>query len=241
MLQNPHQNHSLLWRALLFSLVLHMLLMLQTVTLPSIFPGASRKLLSARLSLRALLPMSSYATDDAPAHQPLRPLPPRQQAQSAILRTVLQRSPDETSVRELAAVVPQAVTTPSALPANVPEVRSSAITTAPPAQAQAVEADFAESKKTYLFAIAAEARRIKKYPSRALASGWVGTAYIRIVVSAGGHVQSPVLDKSSGHEDIDNAALAMVRAALADSPLPESLRNRSFELILPVVFNLAEQ
>jgi protein TonB len=228
--QNPQQNHGLLWRALIISLILHALLMLQTVTLPSIFPDASRKLLSARLLPRATLPAASVAISDVPKPLPL--LPARRQVRSAIPGAVQQAPTNEASVKEPATVAPPAVTTAPAAPA---------VTTAIPVVAEAADADFAESKKTYLFAIKAEARRVKKYPPRALAAGWGGTVYIRIIVNAGGNVQPPVLDKSSGYNDIDNAALTMMRAALAKASLPQELRNRNFELTLPIIFNLNEQ
>ena len=101
--------------------------------------------------------------------------------------------------------------------------------------------DFAEGRKSYLFAIAAEARRVKKYPPRAFAAGWTGTAEIRIAVAAGGNVQPPQLLSSSGHTDIDNAALSFVGLALKRTPVPENLRAHAFEFVLPVSFNINDE
>lgn len=96
-------------------------------------------------------------------------------------------------------------------------------------------------RKAYLFAIAAEARRVKKYPARALTAGWAGTAEIHVSVAAGGNVQPPQLGKSSGYADIDNAALLFVGIALKRTPLPESLRGRNFDFVLPVSFTLRDE
>lgn len=98
--------------------------------------------------------------------------------------------------------------------------------------------DLAEARKTYLFAIAAEARRIKKYPARAFAAGWTGTAEIHVTVHAGGIVQPPQLLKSSGYIDIDNAALSITGTALKRTPVPESLRERNIDFVLPVSFTI---
>jgi protein TonB len=239
--QNPHQNQGLLWRALIISLVLHVVLMLQTVTLPSVFPDASKKLLSARLTLLTMLPVTSASNGVAPARLSQPHVPSPQRALPVVTGKATKATADDASIRDAATAASQTATATTSLPVAVPEGKTATANPAPSAQAQTVDTDFAESKKTFLFAIAAEARRVRKYPPRALAAGWGGTAYIRIIVTAGGNVQSPALDKSSGHDDIDNAALIMVRAALAKSPVPEDLRSRNFELILPVVFNLAEQ
>jgi periplasmic protein TonB len=101
--------------------------------------------------------------------------------------------------------------------------------------------DFGEAKKTYLFAIAAEARRVKKYPARAFAAGWAGTAEIQIMVAAGGNAQPPQLHKSSGYADLDNAALSFVGIALKRTPVPESLRGRAFDFLLPVSFTINQE
>ncbi len=100
------------------------------------------------------------------------------------------------------------------------------------------ELEFSEGKKSYLFAIAAEARRVRKYPPRAFAAGWQGTAEIQINVAIGGVVQPPRLHRSSGYADIDEAALAFVDIAQQRTVVPESLRNRAFDVVVPVSFTI---
>lgn len=104
-----------------------------------------------------------------------------------------------------------------------------------------IESDFARAQTSYLFAIAAEAGRVKKYPPRALAAGWTGTAEISVMVATGGHVLEPQLRKSSGYADIDNAALSFVGIALKRTPVPESLHSRNFDFVLPVSFTINDE
>ncbi|MBV6477245.1 MAG: hypothetical protein MOGDAGHF_02935 [Rhodocyclaceae bacterium] len=49
-----------------------------------------------------------------------------------------------------------------------------------------------------------------------------------------------VLARSSGHDILDRAALAMMSRAAAAAALPDSLRGQAFAVRLPVVFDLAE-
>jgi TonB family protein len=97
--------------------------------------------------------------------------------------------------------------------------------------------DIGEEKKSYKLALVAEAGRVKNYPPRAVAAGWAGSLEIRIVVEAGGIVHEPLLQKSSGYADIDDAALNFVGIAVKRTPVPEHLRSRGFDLPLVIDFN----
>lgn len=93
----------------------------------------------------------------------------------------------------------------------------------------------------YRLAVAGQARRFKRYPAQALASGWQGSADIRLEVGGDGRAQAATLSRSSGHELLDRAALAMIDAGAERARVPESLRGRAFAIVLPVVFNLGEE
>ncbi len=97
----------------------------------------------------------------------------------------------------------------------------------------------AEGVRAYRLALAREARRYKRYPAEAIEAGWQGTAEIFVAV-AGGVVVAPRLSRSSGHEALDDAALDMLRQSLSATPLPPTLRGRSFAVNLPVVFELPD-
>ena len=92
----------------------------------------------------------------------------------------------------------------------------------------------------YRLAVAIQARRFKRYPAQAMASGWAGSAEIRIEVGRDGQPRTATVVRSSGHEPLDRAALAMIDAGALRVRLPESLRGKAFAVVLPVVFNLED-
>jgi len=93
----------------------------------------------------------------------------------------------------------------------------------------------------YRLAVATQARRFKRYPAQAMASGWEGSAEIRVEVGSDGRPRTATVVRSSGHELLDRAALAMIDAGALRARLPESLRGKAFAVALPVVFNLDDQ
>ena len=93
----------------------------------------------------------------------------------------------------------------------------------------------------YRLAVATQARRFKRYPAQAMASGWEGSAEIRVEVGSDGRPRAATVVRASGHELLDRAALAMIDAGALRARLPESLRGKAFAVVLPVVFNLDDQ
>jgi protein TonB len=93
----------------------------------------------------------------------------------------------------------------------------------------------------YRLAVASQARRFKRYPPEAKASGWIGSTEVRLDVGSEGLPRPATVSRSSGHEALDRAALAMIDAGAARARLPDSLRGRNFSVTLPVVFNLDEE
>ncbi|MCF8176250.1 MAG: TonB family protein [Burkholderiaceae bacterium] len=98
----------------------------------------------------------------------------------------------------------------------------------------------ADGLRRYRLALASEARRFKRYPLQATASGWSGTAEIRLEVGSDGRPRGATLAHSSGHEALDRAALTMIDAGALRARLPDSLRGKDFSVTLPVVFNLED-
>jgi protein TonB len=99
----------------------------------------------------------------------------------------------------------------------------------------------ADGLRGYRLAVAVQARRFKRYPAQAMASGWAGTAEVRIEVGSDGRPRPATLVRSSGHEVLDRAALTTIDAGALRARLPDSLRGRVFAVVLPVVFNLDEE
>lgn len=123
----------------------------------------------------------------------------------------------------------------AAMPGSASAVSGSLLT---PANASGEAVD---GLRGYRLAVAGQARRFKRYPAQALASGWEGSADVRLEVGGDGRARAATLSRSSGHELLDRAALAMIDAGAERARVPESLRGRAFAIVLPVVFNLGDE
>jgi protein TonB len=99
----------------------------------------------------------------------------------------------------------------------------------------------ADGLRGYRLAVAVQARRFKRYPAQAMASGWAGTAEVRIEVGSDGRPRPATIARSSGHEVLDRAALVTIDSGALRARLPESLRGKAFAVVLPVVFNLDDE
>ncbi|WP_220637028.1 energy transducer TonB [Georgfuchsia toluolica] len=231
MASNPHYDHGLLWRALAVSLLLHAVLLLQPGPGPMSSRSSTGPSLLALLRPKALPPSTPAAAKAPPAH--------------AAPAAMLAREVPAAAAREVAVAAPpqQGMAETVAAPTGSAGTSSKAYDNSTAAAASAGDAglDFAEAQKSYVFALAAEARRVRKYPPRALSAGWTGTAQIRVTIKAGGNAQAPQLQKSSDYVDIDNAALSFVGIALKRTPVPENLRSRNFDFILPVSFTINDE
>ena len=78
----------------------------------------------------------------------------------------------------------------------------------------------------------------KQYPKVAQMRGWEGDCLLDLKLDGSGNVLSARVKESSGHEVLDNQALEMVRKAAPFPAPPEVLRDRSFNLTVPVSFKL---
>ena len=78
----------------------------------------------------------------------------------------------------------------------------------------------------------------KSYPKIAQMRGWQGDCLLDLKLDGSGHVISVSVKESSGHEVLDNQALEMARKAAPFPAPPEVLRDRSFNLTVPVSFKL---
>lgn len=94
--------------------------------------------------------------------------------------------------------------------------------------------------RQYRLALASEARRYRRYPEAARRAGLAGTVEVRVSIAASGVAAQAELTRSSGHAQLDTAALEMLRLAAERTKLPEALRYRQFAVLLPVVFEVEE-
>lgn len=75
------------------------------------------------------------------------------------------------------------------------------------------------------------------YPPAAASDGRQGTARVRVAFDAQGNMLDSAIARSSGHADLDAAALAFVRCA---KPMPDSrdAKAGAFDVEIPVTFFL---
>jgi protein TonB len=116
-----------------------------------------------------------------------------------------------------------------------PDVHSAVSSALPPAAG--LDAD---GLRSYRLALAREARRFKRYPSRAIERGWGGTVDLRVIVPSDRGLPVVQLTKSSGYPALDEAALDMLRQALPTTPIPAPLQEQGFSVELPIVFELPQ-
>jgi protein TonB len=240
---HPLISSGLLWRAIAISLLLHAVLLLQPGFDTEVASPASPQSLIAMLRVRGESQFPQAPTLPAPALPEHKSK--RLDANKLPAPELVQEIPSTTpavSMLQATKATPEAVSPSTMESSSVNSSTHNAIdaSTATAAITAGAGLDFAEGKKAYMFALAAEARRVKKYPARALTAGRTGALVIRIEVAAGGTVQAPQLQQSSGFDDIDNAALSFVGIALKRTPLPDNLRGRAFAFDLPVSFTLKD-
>lgn len=134
-----------------------------------------------------------------------------------------------------AAEAPRAAPVPVPVPAAQPAAGES-VRTSPPV----VDDVGADGMRQYRISLAAQAKRFKLYPARAMEAGMTGTAEVRVTIGPTGFPLEVQLAKSSGYELLDRTAMDMIRKAAPRTAIPEALRGRTFTVGLPVVFDLAE-
>jgi TonB family protein len=98
----------------------------------------------------------------------------------------------------------------------------------------------ANDLRQYRLALAVSARRFKQYPALAREQGWVGSAEIELTIRAHLPQTGVALLRSSGHAVLDDQAKEMMSQAVNSTLLPESLKGRDFQLLLPVKFSLED-
>jgi len=216
------------WRALAWSLGVHALVLLALAPLPPAgetgVPPAQRLLAQLRSAPEpspAVLPAPTFPVPTK-STKSAAPTTLTAQARSVVVDAPLPTSPSVVTGGEPVAAV---VAAPSvALPP-------------PPVESGAPDA---AGLRQYRLALASEARRYRRYPEAARRAGLAGTVEVRVSIAASGVAAQTELTRSSGHAQLDTAALEMLRLAAERTKLPEALRNRQFAVLLPVVFEVEE-
>ncbi|MCX7156539.1 MAG: TonB family protein [Rhodocyclales bacterium] len=236
-------------QAIVASLVIHVLVLfwpgpprVLTKDTPSVLHATLRSPQPTELALakppaRAVSPAPTPAPTSVPsAPKVLKPEP----------STLEQARPP--SVPQTPAVPAESVAKPATGPAPAPAAVATSAPAGPAGSTSGVlltetnaSGETVDSLRVYRMAVAVQARRFKRYPAQAMASGWEGSADIRLEVGSDGRPRAASVVRSSGHELLDRAALTMIDAGALRARLPDTLRGKAFAVVLPVFFNLDDE
>lgn len=224
------------------SVLLHILVLwpgtmrVLTKDTPPVLQATLRKPPQPAVELAPPTPARAVARSQSePAQAPTLPLP-RPAA------PMLER-PTSSSVPQTVAAPAIPVLQAAPRPESAPTATASTLSAAGGALLTEANAsgEVVDGLRGYRLAVASQARRFKRYPAQAMASGWEGSAEIRVEVGSDGRPRTAAVVRSSGHELLDRAALAMIDAGALRARVPENLRGKAFAVALPVVFNLDDQ
>lgn len=176
---------------------------------------------------KRMLPQS--ATTAVPPSKPVLQKPILAQTAEAGQSADPQRTADERQ--------PIAVATAGGeiVPQSVPAQTTSSLAVEPVASGPD-----AAALRQYRLALASEARRFRRYPESARRQGFTGTVEVRVAVDPILSVRRADLNRSSGHAQLDAAALEMLQQAVAHARLPEALSGQHFAVLMPVIFEVED-
>jgi protein TonB len=211
--------------ALVASLALHALLFL---SVPDFLDRAQRAAASVPpIIARLMAPEPAPPPPAPPAAEPPPPEKPKKKP-----------APPAVMAKPLPAPLPA----PAPVPAPPPPVAAAPAAPAPPAPAPAVPAppgpvasspavpDEQSADRYRMELIAALARMIKdSYPQQARDNNWEGDVLLGVVVRANGSVAISV-KRSSRFRVLDAGAVAALRQAVQEVPVPSTLRGREAPL-----------
>jgi len=109
---------------------------------------------------------------------------------------------------------------------------------AQPAAAAPSPAAAAAATASWQAQILAHLNRFKRYPAEAQMRRHQGVAYLRFTLNRAGKVLRFTLQRGSGHELLDQEALALIERAQPLPPPPPELARETFELVVPLQFHL---
>jgi protein TonB len=112
---------------------------------------------------------------------------------------------------------------------------------APAAPSAADVARVSAAKVSWRGILEAHLQKFQKYPRSAQRWNIEGTAWLRFRMDRNGRVLSYSIERTSEHDVLDEAALAMIERAQPLPPLPADVPGDSIELIIPANFNIANR
>ena len=232
---SPSETHRNLPRALLWSLAAHAIVLTLGVGITAISGVDSASPPARNLAARLHGPAGTQpATTVEPAMREPLPAP----ITSADSPAPAVRPPPERQ--------PAAINTSPAKPQQTPpspQVDAPASITPPlsPAAPEVVRAIDPSGLRAYHLALGRSARPFKTYPPGLREAGVRGRVAIRVTVNQDGQTVALRLIGSSGHSELDEAAMTMMQLAASHTRVPDSLLGQTFSIDLAVDFSPEDQ
>ena len=207
-------NDVMLWRALLLSVALHLLILLGGQAVP--YLGHSERTKSRVIQSLLIFPASIEAERKVAAPKREWSVHSRQRRASAAVGVSTSSSGADQSAM-------------STRQQSEPVPRDALI-----------DESANDGLRQYRLDLAREARRYKRYPPMAREQGEEGVVMLRVRLAGAAALPDVTLLKSSGSPALDADALALVGGAARLTSMPESLRGLSFTLDVPVSYSIRD-
>lgn len=94
------------------------------------------------------------------------------------------------------------------------------------------------AEASYYAALLAWLERHKEYPRRAQLRRMEGVAHLRFTIDGQGRVTGHRIERSSGHDTLDDAVERMIAKASPLPPIPAALGKDSLDVVVPIQFFL---
>jgi TonB family protein len=137
--------------------------------------------------------------------------------------------PQSGAIERPTAVVPRSTRVERGLGQSVARTEPGAQASRPSSIGQGAEAN-----RTYLAQIVEASMNRLVYAKEVRQGGWSGTATIRFWLEPGGQLRESFVESSSGYAALDVAALVAVRKAIAETVMPDSVREHGFRGVVAV-------
>ena len=106
------------------------------------------------------------------------------------------------------------------------------------AQAPRLSSQYESLKQRYIKTLLKRIHRKKHYPRRARRNGEEGEVLISFMIGQTGDISLIRVSRSSGYENLDQAAVKTIARVSPLQPLPDELGMASWELAVPIAFDL---
>lgn len=240
-------EHTLLW-AVVISMTLHILL---AVVVPNFkFDLVKKPPVELSIELQKPEPPAPVIQKipeppepiEQPKPQPVKKLEPKPQPKP--VKPIEQPSPIIESTPP-PAPVSEAPPTPAVIAAapkgeSKPEFVAPPPPIEPPKVAEPSPAEIDNALGEYGSLLGRAIAKHKQYPRIAQMRGWQGDMILDLKIDGNGKILSASVRESSGYEALDKQALEMAHKAAPFPAPPQALRNRTFNITVPVSFKLEQ-